>query len=203
MLKSYGNNAIINEELNKFTIMSYNVRCCDDTLRYEVNGSVKTRVNYVIKNILYYMPDSIGFQEVTMSSDPKTITWDSLLKDGLKNNYIGRTFIKPDKDERNIAVRLKLNVLKEVVKDKRIVLIDDSIVRGTTTKEIINILKDAGAKEIHIRISSPPFLYPCYFGIDVPEKEELMAKASENIPSVINIYLNINLYIILIIVFIS
>ena len=89
MEKQVENNIIINEQLNKFTIMSYNVRCCDDILRYELNGSVKTRVNYVIKNILHYMPDSIGFQEVTISSDTKTITWDSLLKEGLKNNYIG------------------------------------------------------------------------------------------------------------------
>ncbi len=93
----------------------------------------------------------------------------------VKNSYIGRTFIKPDQDERNIAVKLKLNVLKEVVKDKRIVLIDDSIVRGTTSKEIITLLKDAGAKEVHIRISSPPFMWPCYFGIDVPDREELIA----------------------------
>ena len=93
----------------------------------------------------------------------------------VKNSYIGRTFIKPDQDERNIAVNLKLNVLKEVVKDKKIVLIDDSIVRGTTSKEIISLLKDAGAKEVHIRISSPPFLWPCFFGIDVPKREELIA----------------------------
>ena len=93
----------------------------------------------------------------------------------VKNSYIGRTFIKPDQNERNIAVNLKLNVLKEVVKGKRIVLIDDSIVRGTTSKEIISLLKDAGAKEVHIRISSPPFLWPCYFGIDVPGREELIA----------------------------
>ena len=93
----------------------------------------------------------------------------------VKNSYIGRTFIKPDQNERNIAVNLKLNVLKEVVNDKRIILIDDSIVRGTTSKEIISLLKDAGAKEVHIRISSPPFLWPCFFGIDVPEREELIA----------------------------
>ena len=93
----------------------------------------------------------------------------------VKNSYIGRTFIKPDQNERNVAVNLKLNVLKEVVKDKRIVLIDDSIVRGTTSKEIISLLKEAGAKEVHIRISSPPFLWPCFFGIDVPGREELIA----------------------------
>ena len=92
----------------------------------------------------------------------------------VKNSYIGRTFIKPEQSERTIAVKIKLNVLKEVVKDKKIVLIDDSIVRGTTIKEIIKLLRDAGAKEIHIRISSPPFIFPCYFGIDVPKKEELI-----------------------------
>ncbi len=95
----------------------------------------------------------------------------------VKNSYIGRTFIKPDQEERNIAVKLKLNVLREVVKDKRIILIDDSIVRGTTSKEIITLLKDAGAKEVHIRISSPPFLWPCYFGIDVPGRKELIASS--------------------------
>ena len=92
----------------------------------------------------------------------------------VKNSYIGRTFIRPEQSERTIAVKIKLNVLKEVVKDKRIVLIDDSIVRGTTIKEIINLLKEAGAKEIHIRISSPPFICPCYFGIDVPKREDLI-----------------------------
>lgn len=93
----------------------------------------------------------------------------------VKNSYIGRTFIKPDQNERNIAVKLKLNVLKEVVRNKIIVLIDDSIVRGTTSREIITLLKEAGAKEVHIRISSPPFMWPCYFGIDVPKREELIA----------------------------
>ena len=93
----------------------------------------------------------------------------------VKNSYVGRTFIKPDQKSRSQAVKLKLNVLKEVVKDKKIVLIDDSIVRGTTSKEIITLLKEAGAKEIHMRISSPPFLWPCYFGIDVPERNELIA----------------------------
>lgn len=93
----------------------------------------------------------------------------------IKNNYIGRTFIKPDKKSRENAVRMKLNVLRHEVKDKRIVVVDDSLVRGTTTKVIIKMLKDAGAKEVHIRISSPPFMWPCYFGIDVPERTQLIA----------------------------
>ena len=90
-------NEIINEEENnKFKIMSYNVRCCDDTLRFGVDGKVKTRVKYIIKNILSYMPDSIGFQEVTISYKPNIITWDSLLKEGLKDYYIGVGIARDD-----------------------------------------------------------------------------------------------------------
>jgi len=92
-----------------------------------------------------------------------------------KNSYIGRTFIKPTQEERVSAVQAKLNVLESVVKDKRIVLIDDSIVRGTTIANLINMLRKCGAKEVHVRISSPPFLYPCYYGTDVPDNKELIA----------------------------
>lgn len=92
-----------------------------------------------------------------------------------KNSYIGRTFIKPTQKERESSVHLKLNVLESVVKDKRIVLVDDSIVRGTTIANLIKMLKDAGAKEVHVRISSPPFLHPCYFGTDVPSNDQLIA----------------------------
>lgn len=92
-----------------------------------------------------------------------------------KNSYIGRTFIKPTQKERESAVRQKLSVLESVVKGKRVVLVDDSIVRGTTIANLIHMLKEAGAKEVHVRISSPPFLYPCYFGTDVPSNELLIA----------------------------
>lgn len=92
-----------------------------------------------------------------------------------KNSYIGRTFIKPTQKERESSVHLKLSVLESVVKDKRIVLVDDSIVRGTTIANLIRMLKDAGAKEVHVRISSPPFLHPCYFGTDVPSNDQLIA----------------------------
>lgn len=92
-----------------------------------------------------------------------------------KNSYIGRTFIKPTQKERESSVHLKLNVLESVVKDKRIVLVDDSIVRGTTIANLIRMLKQAGAKAVHVRISSPPFLYPCYFGTDVPSNDQLIA----------------------------
>ena len=92
-----------------------------------------------------------------------------------KNSYVGRTFIKPKQSQRESSVKIKLNVIEEVVKGKRIVMVDDSIVRGTTCANIIKMLKKAGAKEVHVRISSPPFLWPCYFGTDIPEREQLIA----------------------------
>ena len=93
----------------------------------------------------------------------------------VKNNYIGRTFIKPKQSVRESAVKIKLNALKDVVNGKRVIMVDDSIVRGTTCDRIIGMLKDAGATEVHVRISSPPFLYPCYFGTDVPSSDQLIA----------------------------
>ena len=92
-----------------------------------------------------------------------------------KNSYIGRSFIKPTKEERNNAVNMKLSVIKEIVKGKRLVLIDDSIVRGTTMNHIVTMLKKAGALEVHVRVSSPPFLFPCYYGTDVPSSGQLIA----------------------------
>lgn len=93
----------------------------------------------------------------------------------IKNTYVGRTFIKPKQSARESSVQIKLNALKEVVRGKRVVMVDDSIVRGTTSGKIVKMLKDAGAKEVHVRISSPPFLYPCYFGTDVPSCDQLIA----------------------------
>ncbi len=93
----------------------------------------------------------------------------------VKNGYVGRTFIKPKQSSRESAVRVKLNALTEEVAGKRVVMIDDSIVRGTTCDQIVSMLKKAGAKEVHVRISSPEFLWPCYFGTDVPAREQLIA----------------------------
>ena len=92
-----------------------------------------------------------------------------------KNSYVGRTFIKPKQSDRESSVKIKLNVIPEVVRGKRIVMVDDSIVRGTTCANIIKMLKNAGATEVHVRISSPPFLHPCYFGTDVPSDDQLIA----------------------------
>jgi len=105
----------------------------------------------------------------------------------VKNSYIGRTFIKPGQKNRESSVRVKLNALKSAVNGKRVVIIDDSIVRGTTSDRIVKMLRDAGAKEVHMRISSPPFLWPCYFGTDIPQRKQLIAynNSIENIRKII------------------
>lgn len=93
----------------------------------------------------------------------------------VKNSYVGRTFIKPKQQTRQNSVAVKLNPLKEAVNGKRVIMIDDSIVRGTTSDRIVRMLREAGAKEVHMRVSSPPFLWPCYFGTDVPARDQLIA----------------------------
>jgi len=92
----------------------------------------------------------------------------------IKNRYVGRTFIKPSQNMREQAVRIKLNALKKIIRGKRIVMVDDSIVRGTTSKAIVEMLRLAGAREVHMRISSPPVKYPCHFGIDTPSRNQLI-----------------------------
>jgi len=93
----------------------------------------------------------------------------------VRSHYIGRSFISPTQESREMMVNLKLSVIKEVVKGKRVVVVDDSIVRGTTTKSKIKTLREAGAKEVHMRVSCPPIRYPCFYGVDFPTKEELIA----------------------------
>ena len=93
----------------------------------------------------------------------------------IKNKYIGRTFISPGQHERLDQVKIKLSPVKSVIAGKRVVLIDDSIVRGTTSRRIVKLLREAGAKEIHMRISAPPFLHPCYYGTDIDSEENLIA----------------------------
>ena len=96
----------------------------------------------------------------------------------IKNNYVGRTFIKPKQEQRESSVKVKLNVLSDTVKGKRVIMIDDSIIRGTTSARIVALLKQAGASEVHVRISSPPFLHPCYFGTDIPSEDQLIASGN-------------------------
>ena len=95
----------------------------------------------------------------------------------IKNRYVGRTFIIPSQEARVLAVRLKLNPIKHLIKDKKVVLIDDSIVRGTTSKRLIDLVKKAGAKEVHLRVGSPKITSPCFYGIDMPTKEELIGSS--------------------------
>ena len=95
----------------------------------------------------------------------------------IRNHYVGRTFIEPRQAIRHFGVKIKLNPVKDVLKGKRVVVVDDSIVRGTTSKKIIKMIRNAGASEIHMRISSPPTMYPCYYGIDTPTRQELIASS--------------------------
>ncbi len=93
----------------------------------------------------------------------------------LKNRYVGRTFIQPEQGQREAGVRIKFNAMKNEIAGKRVIMVDDSIVRGTTTRRIVQMLKDAGAREVHMRVSSPPYKFPCYFGIDISSAKQLVA----------------------------
>jgi amidophosphoribosyltransferase len=96
----------------------------------------------------------------------------------IRNHYVGRTFIEPQQTIRNFGVKIKLNAQRDVLDGKRVVVVDDSIVRGTTSRKIIRMLRDAGAKEVHMRISSPATISPCYYGIDTPTRSELIASSN-------------------------
>jgi amidophosphoribosyltransferase len=93
----------------------------------------------------------------------------------MRNHYIGRTFIEPRSTIRHFGVKIKLNPVRDLIEGKRVVLIDDSIVRGTTSKKIVKMVREAGAREVHMRISCPPTIAPCYYGVDTPTSEELIA----------------------------
>jgi amidophosphoribosyltransferase len=106
------------------------------------------------------------------------------LAEGLiKNRYVGRTFIEPDQRIRDLGVKLKFNPLPQILNGKRVVLVDDSIVRGTTTPKVIRLVRRAGAKEVHMRICAPPIRYPCFFGVDMATRWELIA-AQKSIPEI-------------------
>jgi amidophosphoribosyltransferase len=95
----------------------------------------------------------------------------------IRNHYVGRTFIEPKQSIRSFGVKIKLNPVRSILEGKRVVLIDDSIVRGTTSRKIVGMVREAGAREVHMRISSPPTMGPCYYGIDTPLKTELIASS--------------------------
>ena len=134
-------------------------------------GRILARQHPVSADIVIGVPDS-GLDAALGFSMESGIPYGIGL---IKNKYIGRTFISPGQNTRLDQVKIKLSAIEESVKEKRVVLIDDSIVRGTTSGRIVKLLKEAGAKEIHMRISSPPFLHPCYYGTDIDSEEHLIA----------------------------
>lgn len=134
-------------------------------------GEQIAREHPVDADVVIPVPDS-GTSAAIGYSDQSKIRFDMGF---VRSHYVGRTFIAPGQDTRDLAVKLKLSVVKEIVKNKRVVVVDDSIVRGTTTKGKVIALRNAGAKEIHLRISCPPVMYPCFYGVDFPTKEELVA----------------------------
>lgn len=148
--------------------------CLDTKLVYEVRRRIGQRLakeQPVDADVVVPIPDSgrshaIGYSEIS------GIRYSEGL---MKNRYVERTFIMPEQSERTTGVMLKLNPLKSVIKDQRVVLVDDSIVRGTTIRQIVQLVRAAGAKEVHVRIGSPPIRAPCYFGIDMKTREQFAA----------------------------
>ncbi len=134
-------------------------------------GAILAKTYPADADVVIGVPDS-GLDAAISYAEEAHIPFDTGL---VKNKYIGRTFIQPTAAQRKSGVRIKLNAVKSAVEGKRVVLIDDSIVRGTTITKIVALLKEAGAKEVHLRISSPPFLFPCYYGTDIDSQENLIA----------------------------
>ncbi len=134
-------------------------------------GRILARESYIDADVVVPIPDSGVISALGFSRESKIpFEWGLL-----RSHYMGRSFINPTQELRDLAVRLKLSPIKSVLNGKRVVLIDDSLVRGTTAKRIINMVRKAGAKEVHLRISSPPIKHPCFYGIDTPTYEELIA----------------------------
>lgn len=134
-------------------------------------GKQLAREAAVEGDIVIGAPDSGTVSSIGYAEESKIPYAEGLIK----NRYVGRTFIQPTQELREQGVRIKLNVLKENVEGKRVILVDDSIIRGTTIKRTIELLRNAGAKEIHVRISSPPVNYSCHLGMDTPDRDSLIA----------------------------
>lgn len=134
-------------------------------------GKLLAKQYPVDADIVFAVPDS-GLCAAAGYAEESGIQYDLGL---MKNRYVGRTFIQPSQDMRERSVNIKLSPMAACVKGKRVVMVDDSIVRGTTIKNIVAMLKKAGATEVHVRIAAPPFLWPCYYGTDIPDREELVA----------------------------
>ncbi len=137
------------------------------------------------KVIVMSVPDSSNTAAIGYQNQLEKLGISSKLEIGLiRSHYIGRTFILPEQTKRDIGVRVKFNTVKGVIENRVIVLIDDSIVRGTTSKQLVNLIKEANPKSIHIRITSPPIYNPCYYGMDFPSREELIANRFESIEKI-------------------
>lgn len=143
------------------------------------------------KVIVISVPDSSNTAAIGYQQELQNMGINSKLEIGLiRSHYVGRTFILPGQIKRELGVRIKFNTVKGVLEGKTIVIIDDSIVRGTTSRQLINLIKEANPKSIHVRISSPPIFYPCYYGMDFPSKEELIANKFDGDIEKVRRYLN-------------
>lgn len=129
------------------------------------------RETYIEADLIIPVPDS-GVPHALGYADEAKIPFDFGL---IRNHYVGRTFIEPQQSIRHFGVKIKLNPVRKVVEGKRVIVVDDSIVRGTTSKKIVKMIREAGAKEVHMRIGSPPTIGPCFYGIDTPTRKELIA----------------------------
>jgi len=148
-------------------------------------GRYLAKEHPVDADVVIAVPDS-GIGAAIGYSEESKIPYEVGL---MKNRYVARTFIQPTQEMRENAVRIKLNAIKSVVNGKRVIMVDDSVVRGTTSKRIVKLLKDAGAKEVHMRVASPQYLHPCYFGTDVGSTSELFAvgKTVEEMAEIIGV----------------
>jgi amidophosphoribosyltransferase len=134
-------------------------------------GQELAREHHVDADLVIGVPDS-GIPAAIGYAEASKIPYGEGL---IKNRYIHRTFIQPDQRLRELGVRMKFNPLREALMGKRVVVVEDSIVRGTSTRSLVKVLREAGAKEIHLRISSPPYAYPCFYGVDTFERRQLLA----------------------------
>ncbi len=136
-------------------------------------GQRLAKETWVDADLVVPVPDS-GVPAALGYAEGSGIPYETAL---IRNHYVGRTFIEPQQSIRHFGVKIKLNPVREALKGKRVVVVDDSIVRGTTSRKIVKMIRNAGAKEVHLRISSPPILYPCFYGIDTPTRQELIASS--------------------------
>ena len=170
---------ILKESRHAFCIFEFIYFSRPDSMIYGMNvdkvrrrlGRHLAREHPVEADIVISVPDSSNTAALGFSEESR-IRYDIGF---IRNHYVGRTFIRPEQKIRDLDVKKKFNVVRGVINKKRVVIVDDSLVRGTTSKKLVVMLRDAGAKEVHLRLSSPPIISPCFYGIDMPTKKELLA----------------------------